>query len=244
MRNTITSALDKSGLERDGRVRSWLNKEFSNRFGPSQRELAKPFDSFSQFGEDAFLHHLLDGRLGTYVDVGAGHPIQGSNTYSLYERGWSGILIDPLAENIDLARQERPRDTVIQACCGAEVGQTQLFTYSTSVYSTTHESRIEVLGEPDSVQTSRVITLASLNLIAEPYENVLLTIDVEGDEKAVLDGNDWETFTPGLLVVEEWDGPLGHSTELMIHLDDLGYELIGVLWFSSVYRHREWDKQP
>lgn len=243
LQQTITSVLDKAGLERDGRARTWLNREFARRFGPTQREVAKPFTSFSQFGEDAFLHHLLTGKQGTYVDVGSGHPIQGSNTYALYEQGWSGILIDPLAANVELAKQERPRDTIIQSCCGAEIGETKLFTFSTSVYSTTQESRIEVLGEPETVLTSPVITLASLGLAASPEDNVFLTIDVEGDEHAVLDGNDWDRFTPGLVAIEEWDGPLGKPTPLLVRMNALGYSLIGVLGYSSIYRHAKWRSE-
>jgi len=241
-RKLATRAFDRIGLERTGTVRTWLNQTYESRFGPTQRDLAPTFTSYSQFGEDAFLDHLLHGRTGRYVDVGAGHPIQGSNTFALYERGWSGVLIDPLSENIELARQERPRDRVIEACCGSESGTTQLLTYSTSVYSTTHEERKDLLGEPEEVRTVDVITLRSLGLEAQATEIVLLNIDVEGDETKVLDGNDWETFRPALVILEEWDGPLGKPTKLMDRMNGLGYDLIGVLGYSSVYRHRDWDK--
>ena len=56
----------------------------------------------------------LKGRpVGRYVDIGAFHPIQYSNTYLLYENGWSGVCVEP---NPDLADQfviARPRDIII-----------------------------------------------------------------------------------------------------------------------------------
>ena len=38
--------------------------------------------SFSQHGEDILLHDLFSGSTGNYVDIGAGEPAMGSNTYS------------------------------------------------------------------------------------------------------------------------------------------------------------------
>ncbi|MEI9928867.1 MAG: hypothetical protein WDN44_15790 [Sphingomonas sp.] len=50
----------------------------------------------SFFGEDVLLGRLLKtASSGTYVDVGANHPIEGSNTYRLYRQGWTGLTIDP-----------------------------------------------------------------------------------------------------------------------------------------------------
>jgi hypothetical protein len=52
--------------------------------------------SRSSFGEDRVLVKFLPEVLGSYIDVGAGAPVRGSNTYLFYERGWRGITIDPI----------------------------------------------------------------------------------------------------------------------------------------------------
>jgi len=73
---------------------------------------------YSQFGEDVILLNLMGSGIGTYIDIGAGHPIRGSNTYALYRNGRSGILIDPILANVELARKRRPRDKALCALVG------------------------------------------------------------------------------------------------------------------------------
>ena len=50
--------------------------------------------------EDVVLHRALcaGGAGGRYVDVGASSPYLGSVTRHFYEAGWSGIDVEPLAE--------------------------------------------------------------------------------------------------------------------------------------------------
>jgi len=43
--------------------------------------------SYSQFGEDRMIEHFTAYSGGTYVDVGANHPVLYSNTYKLYLKG-------------------------------------------------------------------------------------------------------------------------------------------------------------
>jgi hypothetical protein len=67
--------------------------------------------SRSQAGQDvwalAVLLPLLNGRIGTFLDIGANHPIQISNTYALEQIGWTGALLDNDAYCCDLCRQKR-----------------------------------------------------------------------------------------------------------------------------------------
>ena len=45
-----------------------------------------------------------------------------SVTRAFYERGWSGINIEPLDEYFDRLMQARPRDTNLKVAVGREVG--------------------------------------------------------------------------------------------------------------------------
>lgn len=49
-------------------------------------------ESHSQAGQDAFA--LMVAQRRTYLDIGAGDPVRISNTKTLEEKGWSGILCD------------------------------------------------------------------------------------------------------------------------------------------------------
>ena len=46
-------------------------------------------------GEDIIGSQLLrEVKRGFYIDIGANHPVNYSNTFSLYKSGWRGIGID------------------------------------------------------------------------------------------------------------------------------------------------------
>lgn len=57
---------------------------------------------FGQYGEDTFLRKFFRGRPGFYIDVGAHHPFQLSNTAGLWLEGWNGVNIDASREAIRL----------------------------------------------------------------------------------------------------------------------------------------------
>jgi hypothetical protein len=69
------------------------------------------FQSHSQAGQDEFVRRVLGEKPGQFLDIGAGHPIELSNTYALETYlGWSGILIeqDPTAANMHRAQRKSP----------------------------------------------------------------------------------------------------------------------------------------
>ena len=79
----------------------------------------------SQDGEDGIIASLVPPLpyKGTYVDVGAGHPHECSNTWQLYRIGWSGLIIEPNPHFWPKLRLERPRDDLVCSACGSETGR-------------------------------------------------------------------------------------------------------------------------
>ena len=196
---------------------------------------------FSQFGEDAILQAMLPIKVGTYVDIGSGHPVAGSNTYALYELGWRGILIDPIRTNVELSKRLRPGDICIQAAIGREGGSAiDFFEFDVYEYSTTSRERVselEAMGH--SLRASYPVEMRSLREVLcdfTPKSISVLSLDVEGGEMDVLRGNDWKSFRPTFIIVEEWEPPLGIRTEAFHFLSDLGYSLTAVAGVSSIYR--------
>ena len=85
-------------------------------------KLLKLFISFSDEGEDKLLLQILTTRgfrRGTYLDIGAYHPIKVSNTYLLYLWGWRGTCVD--INNKWKFKLLRPRDKFIYGYVDAEV---------------------------------------------------------------------------------------------------------------------------
>lgn len=71
------------------------------------------FISNSQAGQDLWVKAMLidSGTVtrGTFLDVGANHPIQLSNTFALERAGWRGLLVDNDVPVMELCQTIRPR---------------------------------------------------------------------------------------------------------------------------------------
>lgn len=202
----------------------------------------KGFSSYSQFGEDAIVRALINDWSGGYVDIGSGHPVRFSNTYALYRKGVRGLLVEPIAANVEHARLVRPEDMVVQSLCGPDQRAVPFFEYEQYEYSTTSRERVDELASrgfrPVSEYQIDVRSLASLVADADIFVPELLSIDVEGAELAVLESADWDRFRPAVIVGEEWTSPLDHVTAVSTYLTRLEYELVAVTGFSSVYRSK------
>jgi FkbM family methyltransferase len=55
--------------------------------------------SYSQFDEEEFILKFFAGFTGRFLDIGAFDGVSMSNTRALLERGWRGMLVEPLARN-------------------------------------------------------------------------------------------------------------------------------------------------
>ena len=70
-----------------------------------------PKKSYSMFQEDLTVKKFFKNKKkGFYVDIGCYHPIEGSNTYLLYKKGWRGINVDINKTSIELFNISRKDD--------------------------------------------------------------------------------------------------------------------------------------
>ena len=77
---------------------------------------------FSQNAEEIIiLQYFADKPVGKFLDIGAYHVTKFSNTRALYEKGWSGILVEPapkLFEAIQEHYKDEPRIKAINVAIG------------------------------------------------------------------------------------------------------------------------------
>ena len=153
----------------------------------------------SQFNEDEILERLLPGGSGSYVDVGAYHPFEMSNTWGLYCRGWSGLLIEPLAECWELLETDRPRDTLIRKAASNRSSVAKLRVGGAC-------STLEENWPIESEELRPIETDTLANILKEfpsiASQCALCNIDVEGHENQVLNGIDFDVFSPELFLIE------------------------------------------
>jgi hypothetical protein len=71
---------------------------------------------FREEFEQALVAEYLPAK-GFFVEVGAFHPVFLSQTWMLEQRGWDGLLIEPIPAQAEHLRRDR-RARVFQVACG------------------------------------------------------------------------------------------------------------------------------
>lgn len=178
--------------------------------------------SYGQFGEDAVIQATLKHiKKGRYVDVGAYDPVLYSNTYALYKKGWSGVVIDPNPSKERAFAHFRPRDEYVCAGVG-ELGHKDYYLFKDGAYNSF------VRGEG---------AVASIKIPVFPLQDFMspevsfLNIDVEGMDLEVLQTYDW-SHKPKLVAVE---AKLG--SECQTFLENLGYTLSGMAGCTLLFTY-------
>ncbi|CCH27398.1 FkbM family methyltransferase [Actinosynnema sp. NPDC047251] len=161
--------------------------------------------SYAQNGEDVVLARLFGERsTGRYVDVGAADAVKDSVTKHFYDLGWRGINVEPIPEHAEKLREARPEDVTLAVALGAAGGTATLHvvedrsgwsTLDTDL-ATGYRAEFKVVEIEVEVRT-----LADV-LDEHPGPVDFLKIDVEGAERAVIEGADWARHAPRVVVVE------------------------------------------
>ncbi len=192
----------------------------------------------SQGEEDSVLRELLPGNTGVYVDIGAGHPFHLSNTGAFYERGWRGLLVEPLYQYWPSIIHHRPGDLLYDSAVRNYDGFTMLRVQGT-VSSVLPNWNIQEHAKMMITCETTATLLAKFPAIRDACR--LCSIDVEGVEQEVLETIDWTTFHPEVFVVEyrEYDPhKLGKdiSSDWARLLDAQGYKEIKRTPMNIIYR--------
>lgn len=196
-----------------------------------------PIVSYAQNFEDVMLWRALgDISGGFYIDIGAQSPVVDSVSQAFHDRGWKGIHAEANPQYAQELRQRRPGDVVVEALIGDGHGISDFYVVSDTGLSTSDRGLAERYVEAGTAEVS-MVALPRLKL-DDLFELVggdavhWLKIDVEGGERAVLDGwsSDWrpwvvviESVRPGSheCTHEEWNHLLVEKGYVFVYWDGL-----------------------
>jgi FkbM family methyltransferase len=164
------------------------------------------FISYAQNYEDVVLWRALKGvKGGFYIDIGAGDPKDLSVTCAFYDRGWSGINVEPASAQFGKLTVQRPRDVNLNAVVGNTPGIVKLHEFADaglSTISATVAQRHINAGSQCHVTAIPMLSLASICQYRGTLPIHFLKIDVEGAEREVLLSMDFSLYRPWVVVVE------------------------------------------
>ena len=165
------------------------------------------FVSYAQNREDVLLWRALnDVERGHYIDLGAAEPVTDSVTYALYQRGWSGINVEPVRSLFDKLQAERPRDINLNIGAGAATGEQTLHELVGTGLSTFERKEAERLSQSVGCDVREAKT--PIRTMGEVCRELnfntahFLKVDVEGMEEQALRGFDFDYCRPWIVLVE------------------------------------------
>lgn len=195
------------------------------------------FISYAQNFEDVMLWRALKHiKCGFYIDVGANDPSIASTTRSFYERNWSGINIEPLSTHFADLQHERPRDINLNCAAGSTGGEIEIWECDVPGWASVDKATIEkhtAMGKVGRYHRVPMETLAQICAQNAPTEIHFLKVDVEGFERQVLEGMDFQYFRPWIVVVEatrpnsteethhQWEDLLLAANYIFVYADGL-----------------------
>jgi len=209
--------------------------------------------SFSWEGEDVLIERIInnnfkDKQTGFYVDVGAHHPLQLSNTYRLYLRGWRGINIDAAPGSMKAFEQYRPEDINLELGIANDTETMNFYIFEDKGLNGFLDDQA-IQDKLDRGQKGPLDKIAiqrmplSMVLDKHSWENKpnidLLNVDAETLDYEVLQSSNWYKYKPTIIVVEDFHRGFESKSRINIFLESKGYKLRSKLYFSTIYIRKE-----
>lgn len=210
--------------------------------------------SFAQLGEDLIVRYLFED-LGipapSYLDIGAHHPFDISNTALLHLSGSAGINIEPDPDLIEAFRTHRPDAVNLNVGIAAESGELTFHRMSVPGLSTfSAEAAAEVVRETGGrVYVAKTFPVPVLTVPAVLTEHFggrcpdFLSLDVEGLDEEILATLPTWPGRPTVICVETTSYSIhGRGRKNQAVVDGLlaqGYLLYADTFANSIFVLRE-----
>ena len=219
--------------------------------------------SYSQLGEDlVILNHLewLGKNIkspGFYVDIGAFHPLDGSNTYKLYRNGSSGVVIDVGSQKKFLFKLFRSRDTFIDAAVVPDTFSEKHILFNIDGYGSKNDSVagygigemqttfVQKTQKVKALQISELMELSFSSKYAKDASWSVINIDIEGLDEEVIKSINFDNYPFDVVCLEVfphdiWDKVNEYlSCSVNSMMIEAGYSLQSVCGPTLIYLRKK-----
>jgi len=192
------------------KIKSHINHISPNSSDLTIKSFVSPvLGSYSQFNEDLIIDLLFALKEnGYYLDIGANDPSFVSNTKRFYDRGWSGINIEPGKESFEKLCSNRSRDINLNVGLGPAkststfyqvIGDSRLSSFDKKI-AYRMATRLRLPVSEIQIEVLRLVDVFEYYIKDKHVD--FMSVDAEGLDLEILQSNDWERFRPTLIIVE------------------------------------------
>lgn len=208
--------------------------------------------TLSQSGEDAIISFAtmalkipLDKT--TYLDLGANHAKELSNTFFFYNNGARGVLVEANPNLIPELKFYRSEDIILNKCISTVNNEKVPFYIinGDGLSTLDKNSADEALEKNPNLEITEIVNVETItvNTIMEKYFGkapIILNIDLEGIEMEVLSSINFEKYRP-LIIVTEMIPYETHlviekkNTDIINFMNDKGYIEYAFSGINSIF---------
>jgi FkbM family methyltransferase len=205
--------------------------------------------SYAQEGEDLILYRMIYGKIekGFYIDVGAHHPKRFSNTYFFYRKSWHGINIEPMPGSKRKFDKVRPRDINLEIPISSKEEELTYYIFNDPALNGFSKDVSLLRNQSSDYKIIKTVAMKTRTLSSMLNEHLsggqrinLLSIDVEGLDLEVLKSNDWRSYKPDFIMVEdkEFDIAQPEKSAIFSFLQQMNYQLVAKTLSTSIFSLR------
>jgi len=212
---------------------------------------------FSQFGEEKVIFNIIErisskNKLNNYyVDFGGFDPIKFSNTFKLYQKNWSGVIVEPNRDKTKNWNKIRPKDYVINAAVVENENEEEkinvYYDKKNSAMETSYPSTDKKslnFYQMNTIKFREVLTICENNFGQPSF----LNIDIEGNEEKLLMELDKLKYIIPIICVEIFLKTKNENYSIfnykdlpgVIFMEKIGYYLVNINGPSLIFCHKDY----
>lgn len=216
--------------------------------------------TYSQAGEDSILAYIfrflrIPIEEIDYIDLGANHAKEMSNSYYFYKRGAKGVLVEANPKLIPELKFYRHRDVILNNCIDISSGnEVDFYVLSGDGVSTTDlkaaEKFCEISPELSIVDKIKVKTITYEDIVRDYLGKTptILSIDIEGKDDKILKSIDFEHSRPLVIIVEmiEYSTKLSYNTKnnsISEFMNSVEYDEYAFTGINSIFIDKRFLKE-
>lgn len=200
--------------------------------------------SYSQYGEDnilSLMQDLYSIRDITYIDIGAHHPFNLNNTQLLYEKGMTGINIEPDPIQFKLFKKKRAKDINLNIGLHYEEGFMTFYQFNRPEFNTFSKNAADDIERKGIKKINEILVkVDTYNNIVEKYcQNFfpnLISLDAEGLDETIIRSIDFTKYAPKIICVETYAYGVGEKNKNLInYIIGKGYEIHADTFVNTIF---------